>query len=194
MGRKIAAVDRVQAIDASAGGGAMSRDPDFAADLARYPRHPFAREQSIWAIATYRFGRRVDRLPTGPWRTILTRIYWLRFRLIETATGISLPKESAIGPGLRIYHFGNIFVHPEAKIGANCSLRQGVTIGNRIAGGPVPVIEDDVDFGAYAQVLGGIRIGKGAKIGAMSVVLIDVPAGATAVGVPARIVSPKSTA
>ena len=63
-----------------------------------------------------------------------------------------------------------------------------MTIGNREEGGPVPVLEDDVELGAYAQVLGGIRIGRGAKVGAMSVVLRDVPAGATAVGIPARII------
>jgi len=166
----------------------MSRDPDFAADLARYPKHAFAREQSIWVLATYRFGRRVDRMPPGIWQKVLTKIYWLRFRLFETLTGISLPKEVEIGPGLRIYHFGNIFVHSDAKIGANCTIRQGVTIGNRTIGGPAPVVEDDVEFGAYAQVLGEIHIGRGAKIGAMSVVLEDVPAGATAVGIPARIV------
>jgi serine O-acetyltransferase len=111
---------------------------------------------------------------------------------VETVTGISLPKEAEIGPGLRIYHFGNIFVHSGAKIGANCTIRQGVTIGNRVLGGPAPVVEDDVEIGAYAQVLGQIRIGRGAKIGAMSVVLQDVPAGATAVGIPARIVPAKS--
>jgi serine O-acetyltransferase len=170
----------------------MSQDPDFAADLARYPKRPFAREQSIWAIATYRFGRRIDRLTPGLWRTVLTRIYWIRFRLIETITGISLPKEARIGPGLRIYHFGNIFVHSDSTIGANCTVRQGVTIGNRALGGLAPVVEDDVEFGAYAQVLGAIHIGRGAKIGAMSVVLQDVPAGATAVGIPARIVAAKS--
>jgi serine O-acetyltransferase len=82
-------------------------------------------------------------------------------------------------------------VHKDAKIGANCSLRQGVTIGNRQEGGPVPVLEEDVDLGAYAQILGGVRIGKGAKIGAMSVVLCDVPAGATAVGIPARVMEKK---
>jgi serine O-acetyltransferase len=52
----------------------------------------------------------------------------------------------------------------------------------------VPVLEDDVELGAYAQILGGVRIGRGAKVGAMSVVLCDVPAGATAVGAPARVV------
>jgi serine O-acetyltransferase len=93
-----------------------------------------------------------------------------------------------IGGGLRIWHFGGIFVHPEAQIGRNCTLRQGVTIGNRVADGAVPVIGDDVEFGAYAQVLGAVRIGNGCRIGALSVVLCDVPDGATAVGVPARIV------
>jgi serine O-acetyltransferase len=163
-------------------------DPDWQADLARYPRHPWLKEQSIWAIAVYRFGRRVDRRPPGPWRKFLERVYWLAFRFTETVTGISIPKSVRVGPGLKIWHFGNIFIHHASVIGANCTLRQGVTIGNREDDGPVPILEDDVELGAYAQVLGGIRVGKGAKIGAMSVVLRDVPGGATAVGIPARII------
>jgi len=157
----------------------------------RYPPRPFLREQSAWAVALYRFGRRNDCRPAGFGRKLRDRFYWLAYRLIETLTGISIPKSVEVGPGLRIYHFGNIFVHSATKIGARCTLRQGVTIGNRREGGPAPVIEDDVEFGAYAQVLGDIRVGRGAKIGAMSVVLTDVPAGATAVGVPARILLPK---
>ena len=163
------------------------KDPDLQADLARYPRRPFLKEQSAWAVALYRFGRRNDRRPPGFFRWLTNRWYWLAFRLVETITGISIPKTVEVGPGLRIYHFGNIFVHAKAKLGANCTLRQGVTIGNRYEGGPVPVLEDDVELGAYAQVLGGVRIGRGAKVGAMSVVLCDVPPGATAVGVPARV-------
>lgn len=163
------------------------RDPDWQADLARYPRRPWLKEQSVWAIAVYRFGRRVDRRRPGLRRRLLDRLYWLAFRASETLTGISIPKSAAVGPGLRIYHFGNIFVHADARIGANCTLRQGVTIGNRHDGGPVPVLEDDVDLGAYAQVLGGVRVGRGARVGAMSVVLVDVPPGATAVGAPARV-------
>ena len=166
------------------------KDPDFQADLARYPRRPFFKEQSIWAIWVYRFGRRTDARPPGFGRSVRTKFYWLLHRLVETMTGVSLPKGAAIGPGLRIYHFGNVFVHNGAIIGANATLRQGVTIGNRVEGGPVPVLEDDVELGAYAQVLGGVRIGKGARVGAMSVVLKDVPPGATAVGVPARIIAP----
>jgi serine O-acetyltransferase len=164
------------------------RDPDWQADLARYPRRPWLKEQSIWAIAVYRFGRRNDRRRPGPVKRLLDRFYWLAFRVTETLTGISIPKSARVGPGLRIYHFGNIIVHADAEIGAGCVLRHGVTIGNRHEGGPVPVLEDGVELGAYAQVLGGVRLGRGAKVGAMSVVLCDVPPGATAVGAPARII------
>ena len=164
-------------------------DPDWQADLRRYPPRALFREQSAWALWVYRFGRRNDRRKPGPLRWIANRFYWLAFRFTETLTGISIPKTVSAGPGLRIYHFGNIFVHKDAVLGANCTLRQGVTIGNRVEDGPVPVLEDDIELGAYAQVLGGVHIGRGAKVGAMSVVLEDVPAGATAVGIPARIIS-----
>lgn len=160
------------------------------ADLERYPRRPWLKEQSIYAIAVYRFGRSLEEGAGRPWKRLLTPAYWLAFRVVETLTGISLPRSTRIGPGLKIWHFGNIFVHPEAVLGANCTLRQGVTIGNRREGGPVPVLGDGVEVGAYAQILGGIRIGRGAKVGAMAVVLQDVPDGAVAVGNPARIIAP----
>lgn len=167
----------------------MSGDADWAADIRRYAmRRPFLKEQSIWAVRLYRLGRRLDRRAPGPLRSALLALYWPLFRLVETVSGVSLPKAASIGPGLRIWHFGGIFVHPDSVIGANCTLRQGVTIGNRHEGGPAPVIGDNVDFGAYAQVLGGVRIGDNCRIGALSVVLCDVPDGATAVGAPARII------
>ncbi|MEP6784948.1 MAG: serine acetyltransferase [Sphingomonadales bacterium] len=142
----------------------------------------------------YRFGRRTDARVEGVGRSVRLKLYWLMFRVVETITGVSLPKDAIIGPGLRIWHFGGIFINPGVRIGANCTLRQGVTIGNRVEGGPVPVIGSNVDFGAYAQVLGGVTIGDGCRIGALSVVLDDVPAGATAVGIPARIILPDADA
>jgi serine O-acetyltransferase len=155
-------------------------------DLERYGAKPWVREQSVYAVALHRFGRWAD-ATGGPAGRLARRVYWPAYRAVETLTGISLPKSAPVGPGLRIHHFGGIVVHDDARIGANCTLRQGVTIGDRHAGGPVPVLEDDVEVGAYAQILGGIRIGRGARVGAMSVVLQDVPPGATAVGNPARI-------
>jgi serine O-acetyltransferase len=167
----------------------MNRDPDWQADLERYATaRPFLREQSIWAVWVYRLGRRIDRRPAGLARRVQTALYWPLWRLIETITGISLPKTARIGPGLRIWHFGNIFVHPDAVIGANCTMRHGVTIGNREIGGDAPVIGDDVELGAYAQVLGPIRVGHRCRIGALSVVIDDLPDDSTAVGVPARAV------
>lgn len=166
----------------------MHEDPDWQADLERYPRRPFFKEQSIWAIWVYRFGRRADRRRQGIPKYLLSRIYWLLFRVVETLTTISVTKSVSIGPGLRIWHFGNIFIHPGVVIGANCTLRQGVTIGNRREGGPVPIIGDNVEFGAYSQVLGGVRVGNNCRIGALTLVLEDLPDGATAVGIPARIV------
>lgn len=167
-----------------------AHDPAWQADLARIgaPR-PFLKEQSLWAIWVYRFGRRVDRRPPGLRRRVLLRLYWLLFRIAETVTGISLPKSCAIGKGLRIWHFGGVFINGDAVIGENCTLRHGVTIGNREEGGGAPVIGDNVEFGVYAQVLGEVHIGDGCKIGAMAVVLSDIPAGSTAVGQPARIIT-----
>lgn len=163
------------------------RDLDWEADLARYPARPWLKEQSIWAIAVYRFGRRVDARRPGLRRKLGEKVYLLLFRLTETLTGISIPRTARIGPGLKIWHFGNIFIHADCVIGANCTIRQGVTIGNTEAEGLPPVLEDDVELGAYAQILGAIRVGRGAKVGALSLVLRDVPPGAVAVGVPARI-------
>lgn len=163
-------------------------DRDWNADLARCgDARAWRREQSLWALWVYRFGRRVDAMPEGFSRRWRTTAYWLMFRVVETVTGISLPKDCRIGPGLRIWHFGGIFVNPATVIGANCTLRQGVTLGNRVPDGPCPVLEDGVELGAYAQVLGGVRLGAGCRVGAMAVVLQDVPPGATAVGNPARI-------
>ena len=166
----------------------MNRDLNWQADLDRYPARPFLQEQSIWAIWVYRLGRRVYAWRGGPLKWAGLKAYWLLYRLVETAVGITLPISADVGPGLRIWHFGNIIIHADVSIGSNCTLRQGVTIGNRHADGPVPRIGDNVDIGAYAQILGGIKIGNNCKIGSMSVVLSDVPDGATAVGIPARVV------
>lgn len=155
--------------------------------MARYPPRAAFREQSVWAIFVYRLGRRLIKRRPGFFNSLLLKMYSLLFRTVETCTEISLPVEAQIGPGLRIYHFGNIFIHPNAIIGRNCTLRQGVSIGNIGVQGPVPIIEDDVEFGAYAQVLGQVRVGRGARIGALTLVLDDVPAGATVMGNPGRI-------
>jgi serine O-acetyltransferase len=129
----------------------------------------------------------VEAQPT-PVRYLVKAPLLILLRLTEAFTGIELPPQTTVGPGLRIWHGGNLTINPNSRIGADCVLRHGVTIGNLTPEGPTPTIGDRVQLGAYAQVLGGITVGDDARIGAMSVVLKDVPPGATAVGVPARII------
>lgn len=143
------------------------------------------REQSLWSVAVYRLGQWGDR-QQGLVRKVADRLYWPLFRVVETLTGISIDKTTQIGPGLLIHHFGALVVHPQARIGRNCTLRHGVTIGERREGGGVPTIGDDVTIGAHAQILGRITIGDGAKIGALALVLHDVKPGAAVVAPPAR--------
>lgn len=169
-----------------------SRDEDWLADRARVPgRRAFFREQSLWAIWVYRYGQRVRKRPGGLSKKIHYTVYKIVSTVVETFTGIRLPIECKIGKGLRIWHFGGIFININAVIGENCTLRHGVTIGNRYNDQVAPVIGDNVEIGAYAQVLGGITIGDNCKIGALTVVLDSMPEGATAVGQRSRIILKK---
>lgn len=90
-----------------------------------------------------------------------------------------------IGPGLVISH-GNGTILTAESIGRNCWVHHEVTIGWQYGAG-MPTVGDDVFVGAGAKILGSVNIGDGARIGANAVVVDDVPAGGTAVGVPARI-------
>ena len=111
----------------------------------------------------------------------------LRHRFWSIVTGADIPVNSRLAGGLRIPHPQGIVVHPRVEVGPNCLLMQQVTLGSGPRPG-LPVLEGHVDVGPGARVLGGVRIGAHARIGANAVVLDDVPPGATAVGVPARIV------
>ena len=99
--------------------------------------------------------------------------------------GLEIVISAEIGGGLYIAHSVGTVIAPR-KIGRNCSIIASVTIGMRNEW-QFPEIGDNVFIGAGARVLGAIKIGDGAVIGANAVVINDVPAGATAVGIPARI-------
>lgn len=91
-----------------------------------------------------------------------------------------------IGPGLFVSH-GQATILSAERIGANLQVHQGVTVGWDYHSERRPIIGDGVFIGAGAKILGAVTIGDRALIGANAVVVCDVPAGATAVGIPARI-------
>ena len=112
----------------------------------------------------------------------------VRHRFWSAVCAADIPLDCQIEGGLLLPHPVGVVIHPDARVGPNCLLFQGVTLGNggRLPG--APVLQGHVDVGAGAKILGGVTIGADAKIGANAVVVCDVPAGATAVGIPARIV------
>lgn len=105
--------------------------------------------------------------------------------------GFDIPSSTRIDGQIHIHHTHGLVVSDNATLAAGVQLRQNTTIGSRTAGGPSPILETGADIGANSVILGGIRIGKDAIVGAGSVVISDVPAGAVAVGNPARILEPK---
>lgn len=119
--------------------------------------------------------------------SILTKwLYVLAHRFWSAVTGSDIPINCRLGGGLLIPHPTGIVIHPGADIGKNCLIMQQVTIGGNRGPG-VPTIGDGVDIGPGAKVLGEVTIGDKAIIGACSLVLKDVPAGAVVYGIPAEL-------
>ncbi len=111
-------------------------------------------------------------------------------RLIATATrsltGIEIHPAAEIGPGLFIDHGMGVVIGETAKLGADVTIYQGVTLGGTgfATGKRHPTVEDCVTIGSGAKLLGPIVVGHGAKIGANTVVIHDVPPNSTVVGIP----------
>ena len=110
-------------------------------------------------------------------------------------TGIEIHPGAKLGRRVFIDHGMGIVIGETAEVGNDVTLYHGVTLGGTSwkAGKRHPTLEDNVVIGAGAQVLGPITIGKGGKVGSNSVVVKDLPANATAVGIPGRIVPDKET-
>lgn len=129
----------------------------------------------------------------------LTRFFHLRKSLLFYPTAMILKHYShkyhfdisyraQIGPGLQIAHFGYIIVTSNTTIGSGCRLRPGVVFGKKLSqetGGAVA--GDNIEFGVGCKMVGNVRIGDNAIIGANSVITHDVPSNAIVAGAPARV-------
>jgi serine acetyltransferase len=119
--------------------------------------------------------------------------YLILYRVVvKWLLGIELTWCTQVGPSLRLFHRMGLVVNDQTVISRNVVLRHTTTIGVKVTlpfgAQAAPIIGDDVDIGAHAIILGPITVGSGACIGAGSVVVKDVPTGATVVGSPARVI------
>lgn len=110
--------------------------------------------------------------------------------LSRTITGVEIHPAANIGKGLLIDHGSGVVIGETAQIGDDVTIYQGVTLGGTgfATGKRHPTLGDQVTVGSGARLLGPIEVGRGAKIGANSVVITDVPADATVVGNPGHVV------
>ncbi|NAS29831.1 serine acetyltransferase [Flavobacteriaceae bacterium R38] len=167
----------------------------FKYDLAKYKKYSdkstivlLLFQQGLWALLVYRINNGIYNSKIfKPIKLALLLIGVLWQKWIEIITGISLPYSAQIGKGFYIGHFGNIIINGKAIIGENCNISQGVTIGVSGRGKKrgVPLIKDNVYIGVNAVIVGNITIGTNAVIAANSLVVNDVDADSTYMGVPA---------
>jgi serine O-acetyltransferase len=157
-------------------------------------KDPAAR--SNWEVLTCYPGLHavmLHRVAHGCWRA---GFKWLGRYVSQYArflTGIEIHPGATLGRRVFIDHGMGVVIGETAVIGDDCTIYQGVTLGGTsLARGAKrhPTLEAGVIVGAGAKVLGGFTVGEGAKIGSNAVVVKAVPAGATAVGNPARIIRP----
>jgi serine O-acetyltransferase len=113
--------------------------------------------------------------------------------LTRFITGIEIHPGAKIGRRVFLDHGLGIVIGETTEIGDDCTIYQGVTLGGTSLYKDIkrhPTIGKDVVVSAGAKVLGGFTVGDGARIGSNAVVLKEIPAGATAVGIPARVLHP----
>lgn len=144
-------------------------------------------------VVVWRYGQAVHDRPGTLARAARLLHTLLDTVWMSTVIGAELPRGARVGPGVRLPHAGRgVVVHHASRIGAAATIYHRVTIGVR-NGNLAPVLGDGVYVGSGAAIIGGVRVGDRARIGANAVVLADVPDGHTAVGVPAVAV-PSRTA
>jgi len=154
------------------------RDFDRMARAGSSPLQLLA-DPASWVVAGHRIGRALQSLPSAL-RTPLLLAYRPCEMAIGALAGMSLPVRAEIGGGLQV-HGAGILVAPSAHIGRDCDLCRGTVLVETATG--APWLGDRVYVGPGAKIVGGVRIGNDARIGACAVVDRDVPDGGIVAGV-----------
>ena len=168
---------------------------NFSADITRYRSlghkgRTLWLNPAIWAITIYRLGNWLYTAnPTLLVRIPMKVVYFFAHMFSEVVMEMCLDPLATIGGGLYISHIGGVHINPQAIIGSNCDITHRVTIGASAMGRQgAPVIGNNVYIGTGATLVGKIKVGNGAKIAANTLVITNVPDGATVMGVPGRII------
>jgi len=135
----------------------------------------------------------IHRVSHGLWNLGLKWIARLLSMLARFITGIEIHPGAKIGRRVFLDHGLGIVIGETTEIGDDCTIYQGVTLGGTSLYKGVkrhPTLGKGVVISAGAKVLGGFTVGDGARVGSNAVVLKEIPAGATAVGIPARVLHP----
>ena len=149
-----------------------------------------------WAMAVYRFGRRLKTIPPSP---SVAPILWALYSIAQTVLGIltsiSIDLDAQIEPGFYVGHFVSLRIGPGVRIGKNCSVGQMCTIEGtgRYPAMNAPHIGDRVYLGSGAKVIGPLRVGDNAAICANSVVIDDVPQNGVVLGIPGVVISTRGS-
>ena len=152
-----------------------------------------ATNPGMWGVFQYRFQRWVRVSFPRPIRWLLAPLMIPSQVFMQVLTHVQIPSAVSVGPGLYLPHTGTIVVGSGASIGFNCTIAHNVTLGhaggrNKSASGS-PLIGDRVYIGPGAILIGGIKVGNDALIGAGAVVVKSIPDRSIVVGNPARILS-----
>jgi serine O-acetyltransferase len=137
------------------------------------------------AVIVFRYGGWARRCRIPVVRQVLDLPYHFLHMLVRFGLQIELPRDTQVGPGLRIDHYGSILINSMAVIGRNFSITHGVLVGGTETG--TPVIGDDVHCGVGAKIIGGITLGSCIKIGAGAIVTKSFGGNVVLAGVPARV-------
>ncbi|MBS1565335.1 MAG: serine acetyltransferase [Bacteroidetes bacterium] len=137
----------------------------------------------------FRFTFFLRKLHACPRWSPMRLVYKFLHRRYTFKYGIQIAARTVIGDGLCIRHFGAIVINPRVRIGRNCNIHQGVTLGqtNRGSRQGSPVIGDSVWMGANAVIVGGIKVGNNVLIAPNSYVNFDVPDNSLVMGNPATV-------
>ena len=167
----------------------------FATDIARYKAMGGGWKEiwlnpAVWAIGWYRLGNWLNVAhPTFIIRIPLKVVSLLGNKFCEVVMEMCIDTSATIGEGLYIGHIGGVHINPDAVLGKNCDIAHRVTIGTSAMGRKgAPTLGDGVYVGTGAALIGKIKVGDGAKIAANTLVITNVPAGATVMGVPGRVI------